>query len=118
MQVNNELTRQVLGCGWLPAPPERLRPFVRAPEPLQYKPARDENGERLCNVCPGYTTGLPAVIEIASARFHWEKGHLREAVDGTPTQAMMHGIQILSGAIGEVMHALATPRDRGGLAGD
>jgi hypothetical protein len=118
MQANPEQTRQLLGCGWLPAPVEKLRPFVRAPEPLQYKPARDENGERLCNVCPGYTTSLPAVIEIARARFHWDKGHLREAVDGRPTDAMMLGIEILSGAIGEVTHALATPRDKGGLAGD
>jgi hypothetical protein len=117
MQTNNAPTRQLMGCGFLPPPPERLRPYVDAPAPLGFRPSRGPKGERLDNVCPGYTSQLPEVIEVARARLHWDKGHLVEFLGGPPTEPMLLGIEILCGAVGELQMWLSTPKDQGGGAG-
>jgi hypothetical protein len=52
--------------------------------------------------CPGYTTNLPEVIEIARARVHAKEfGGLRDFCDETPSEALKQGVEILEGANNE-----------------
>ena len=78
METNTEQTRKTLGCGWLPLPAENLIPFRRVTVPAGFKgPVRKLPNGAVTNdpeTCPGYTTSLPEVIEIARARLHWSKG--------------------------------------------
>ena len=49
--------------------------------------------------CPGYTTRLPQIIEIARARLHWSKGSLATFMRGAEVpDALELGIEILEGA--------------------
>ena len=111
MEANTELTRQTYGCGWAPIAPERLRPFVRVPQPLGFAPLPDQSFD----VCPGYLVHLPAVHEIARAR-NWKGGNLRDFCDGKPTEAMMLGIEIVEAAVVDLQNWIMTPRSKGGGA--
>lgn len=62
---------------------------MKAPPPL---------GHGAPSVCPGYTTSLPEVIEIARGRLHWSKGSLGQFCRGQASDAMLVGIEILEGA--------------------
>jgi hypothetical protein len=85
--------RQIQGCGYLPPLDESLRSVARIPSVL------GSNVDP--TVCPGYSTRLPEVIEVARARLHWSKGSLREFVGGNPTDALVMGIEFLEGANNE-----------------
>lgn len=63
------------------------------------------------DTCPGYTTNLPEVIEIARARVHWkEGGGLRDFCDETPSEALRQGVEILEGASNECQRwAMSNP---------
>ena len=93
MDRNPLETRQILGCGYEPPPDERLRSVARIPTLL--------GSSTDPTVCPGYSTRLPEVIEVARARLHWSKGSLREFVGGNPTDALVMGIEFLEGANNE-----------------
>lgn len=88
-------TRQALGCGWEP----------RIAKPRPWSPAGlDGNSEWQPDLttCPGYTTALPEVIEIARARVHWkEGGGLRDFCDEPVTEQLRLGVEILEGASNE-----------------
>lgn len=45
-------------------------------------------------VCPGYTTSLPQVFEVARARMWWDKGCL-QLLHKRPTDALLRGIEVL-----------------------
>lgn len=103
MEKNNEQSRQTMGCGWLPLPDENLIPFRRVTSPPGFRgPVRKLPNGALTNdpeTCPGYTTSLPEVIEIARARLHWKQGGpaaigITEWVD----HPLVYGIEILEGA--------------------
>lgn len=113
MRFNDEMTRQTFGCGWAPIPPERLRPFVKVPTPAGYEPTRDAEGVEIDRECPGYTTGLPEVLEAAHAR-HW-KHDLPMWARGEPTRLLMLGVQILDGAYNELTDKKMMPAEKGGL---
>lgn len=52
--------------------------------------------------CPGYTTKLPEVIEIARLRVHAKEGTLSLFMHGAePTDVAVVGIEILAGATNE-----------------
>lgn len=88
--------RQAIGCGYLP-PVENARPWKHQGDDW----GTDANGyPRGPTTCPAYTADLPDVIDIATARLHWEHGHLREYAGGEPCQVLMDGITILASAIG------------------
>jgi hypothetical protein len=90
-----ETTRQQLGCGFTPLPPENLMRFRRVISPGGYK------GVEL-DVCPGYSTSLPEVIEVARARFHWKHGGPATlGIADWQFNPLMIGIEILEGAVGE-----------------
>ena len=67
-------TRQALGCAYMP-PVADAQPWV--------PPAWRDDDRRL-TVCPGYTTSLPAVFEVAVAFPQWKAGTLTDYLDGTP----------------------------------
>jgi hypothetical protein len=90
-----EPTRQLLGCGFAPLPAGHLLKFVRAPRPAGYE--GDDP-----TVCPGYTTSLPEVIEIARARFHWKNGGPAAiGITDWVNHPLAIGIEILEGAANE-----------------
>jgi len=106
MKANTEHTRQMLGCGWLPLPAESLLRFRRVPTPGGYKgEVRTLEDGRVTDqpsVCPGYTTALPEVIEIARARFHAKAGGPRAiGLDDWTDHPLALGIEILEGAANE-----------------
>ncbi len=108
MQSQSLQARQMHGCPWAPIAPERLAPYVQPWNGLGY--AGDKP-----TACPGYTTNLPEVVEVARARLHWSKGQITAFCGGEqPTDALMIGVEILEGAIGEVITWSSTPRDKGG----
>jgi hypothetical protein len=85
MQTTNADTRRMMGCGYEP----KLAGAVPW-SPPGWTGARP-------SVCPGYSTSLPQVAEIAIARVHWSKGSLRDAV-GKPTQELLDGVVELEAA--------------------
>ena len=95
MNAYTQETRQQMGCGFEPPPVESKRAYVQM-----------WNGGSLPNykgpkatVCPGYTSSLPEVIEVARARMHWEKGELAAFTRGELSEGLTTGIEILEGAI-------------------
>lgn len=93
MESLSEEQRQLGACGFLPAPAERLRPFVQAWQGLGYSGPKP-------TVCPGYTTNLPETIE--AARAHYWKRDLRSFTEGEqPTPALVMAVEIYEGATGE-----------------
>lgn len=83
----SEEMRQLQGCGYLPR-----HEFG--------KPAAPLDCETEPTVCPGFSTALPEVIEIARARLHWSKGSLRDFTR-SPSEALLIGIEVLEGASNE-----------------
>jgi hypothetical protein len=92
-KMQTRQTRQVLGCGYEPAIADP-RPWSRA--------NLDADWQGKETLCPGYTTSLPEVIEIARARVHWkEGGGLRDFCNEPITEQMRLGVEILEGASNE-----------------
>lgn len=53
-------------------------------------------------VCPGYTTSLPAVVEVIDAHAQWKAGYLTEALDGeAPSSVALECLTALEGGINE-----------------
>jgi hypothetical protein len=53
----------------------------------------------LLEICPGYTTELPDVVDVARAYLHWDKGQLGIATgDVDLPAALLDGIELLSSA--------------------
>lgn len=96
------LNRQLMGCGYAPPPP--------APIKAEPSVACGYNGPDL-TVCPGYSTSLPEVIEVAKAHAHWSKGALR--VDDVESP-MANALLILEGANNILTRWLSTPKDKDG----
>jgi hypothetical protein len=95
MSKYDQEKRQQLGCGWEPrAELVQIRPW--SPKSL------DTNWKGKIETCPGYTTALPEVIEIARARLHAKEFHsLREFCGGAPSETVINGMEILEGATNE-----------------
>lgn len=121
----DQYTRQLLGCGWEPAPAPQLRPFVRAPIPegAERPPLPDDHPidrppPPWPTVCPGYSTSLPETIEIARAWNHWTKGSLRDFCGSRPAVAIVEGVELFDAWVNDLKTKLVTPRSKGGLADD
>lgn len=94
MKTNNLQTRQQLGCGWDP-PLVNIKPTPWTPQNLSAEWKGD------VDVCPGYTTKLPEVIEIARAHLYFSKGDLGAFCDESPSDRLREGVEILEGASNE-----------------
>lgn len=51
--------------------------------------------------CPGYTTALPEVQEVAATYPHWKARYLTEYLEEVPSPAILDGISILDRAIND-----------------
>ncbi len=110
MQTMTEDQRQLMGCGLLPPPAESRRRYLQI-----------WNGGSLPNykgpeptVCPGYSTSLPEVIEVARAHRHWSKGNYQVA-GREPNDPLVISIEILDGATNEFQAwSMTSTKDGGG----
>ncbi len=85
--------REGVGC-----PYERPNPHARPWQPSNLDSMH--SGE--FTICPGYTTRLPEVIEVARARLHWSKGSLLTFCGGEqPSEMLNVCIEILEGSTNE-----------------
>ncbi len=54
-------------------------------------------------MCPGYTTKLPMVREVAASYIHWEKGTLEQRFRGHELpEPLLDALEILHGNVSEV----------------
>lgn len=82
-----------MGCGYEPAQPK-----AQTWTPISLDP----NWRGELKTCPGYTTTLPEVVEVARARTHWrDGGGLRDFCD-SPTDGLRVGVEILDGSCAEM----------------
>lgn len=88
----DEPLRREMGCGWLTRGDD---------EPVMPWRHSDDRGGHTFTTCPGYTTEIPEVADIAHAYAHWEKGQLRDALpEGQgASRALIDGLEILHGAV-------------------
>lgn len=82
--------RQAMACAW-----EEPIADAQAWEPEGYTGPSPKT-------CPGYTTKLPEVIEVAEARFYLHHGSLSLLVGGELSDGLRDGIAILESAEAEV----------------
>jgi hypothetical protein len=78
--------RQALGCGW-----------ESRSELVNIAPWRHRGDSGAYTTCPGYTTKLPEVGEIAAARLHARLNLFRD----NPSELLLQGITILEAADSE-----------------
>lgn len=84
--------RREMGCGWLP----------RAENPAAVWSG--QTGALENRTCPGYTTELPDVIDVARVYWWADKGSIRDRLGGEPPEAIINGVDVLRCAIGDVEH--------------
>jgi hypothetical protein len=107
-QMSSREQRQSLGCGYEP-PIDRVRLTLWQP-PSGPKAYRGPDA----TMCAGYTTRLPEVIETSILRAHWDKGSLRDACGGAPTEETNLLVLLLSGAYNSLQRWMMTPAKDGG----
>jgi hypothetical protein len=110
MQAHPDDQRQMMGCGYLPPPDESRRRHLSI---WQGGTLPNYKGPKT-TVCPGYSTSLPEVIEVARAHRHWSKGNYQVA-DREPRDAMVGALEIFDGALAEFQAwAMTSETDGGG----
>jgi hypothetical protein len=96
----SEAQRRDMGCGWL------ATSWVGEPAPWSWK--HPSGAGPRCVTCPGFTTELPEVIEVASLFVHYESNQVIDALGGErPAPATFDGFAILKRACGALMGAKA-----------
>lgn len=108
MQTVSEYERQLVGCGFAPPLDVDLRSFADLAPPL--------GADTKPTVCPGYSTSLPEVIEVARARLHWSKGGPAAlGIVEWHDDPLAIGIEVLEGAANECQSwTLDNPVKKGG----
>jgi hypothetical protein len=92
METGTKPVRQAMGCAYESIPVELRRPIG---VPL--------GCEVVATTCPGYTTKLPEVIEVARARLHWSKGGPAGiGIADWADSPLCAAIEVLEGASNEV----------------
>ena len=106
------VTRQALGCGYLPPAPEGfpVQPWDhpgREPAPDE----RDAKGKLRLPICPGYACSLPEVLEASHARAFAEQGELTQFCDGgVASRKLRDAITILNIERGQLLEWSAKER--------
>lgn len=109
MATTDPITRQAMGCGYEPPAPAGVH--VQVWDPL----ARDPEGDRPLETCPGYTTALPEVRETSFARLSWKNGELAAWTRGAPVaEQQLAAIHLLDGSSHALEAWLYTPKSKGG----
>lgn len=91
MKHNDSTRRRYMGCGYEPRMPVMLNFW--APQPLLDDWHRQDPATRDVDVvmtCPGYTTQLPEVVEVAVWHPQYQKHYLAEALGETPTPETLY----------------------------
>lgn len=118
MKESSRIVRQSLGCGYEPTPaPELVQ--VRTWQPPK---GRTKSGDAIGyqheekpTTCPGYTTRLPEVYEVAIARRHWKQGALALHLGDAPaTDQLMTAIVLLDNEFSALERYVLTPAADGG----
>ena len=92
MKSTDPIRRQAMRCGFLP-----LVSHVGSMPTVGFPYGDDGRAD----VCPGYSTSLPEVIDTAEAYPHWKERTLTEWLEGEPpTRETLHGLAVLGNAIG------------------
>jgi len=112
-ELHDEPSRRAMACGWLPLDPD-ARGWVHEGQ----KPPPGVKFDDWHPVCPGYSCGLPDVIEVSRLHAHWKHGALRDACDGQPTEAVLSSVLILDAQQNAVESWAVTPRSKGGGRAD
>lgn len=95
-EVNSEALRLAMGCGWLHLEYDEDDDGTALPPPSVWKHPQDTDHPM---ICPGYTTSLPEVIDIASAYPAHEKGNLAAYFPDGVSRALMDGFSELDRSI-------------------
>jgi len=90
MEITPRISRQGIGCGY--EPPAPIGVPVR---PWDHSGRHEDRDVDPPSVCPGYSCGLPEVIEASHARMHWQKGELVSFTRKPPRPELMTAITIL-----------------------
>lgn len=92
-----------MGCGYLPPPSEKMRPYVESSVwdghsmgRVRGADEKDSKGRVRLPVCPGYVCGLPEVIEASWAHAYWEKGELTQYCEGQSTSELRTAVEVLA----------------------
>jgi len=111
MEKQDAITRQALGCGYLPRVGE-----YRGWQPPAGKVGFRQNPKLpvIPSVCPGYSTKLPVVWEIMRGYRHWKQGELQSFCGGMPSEAMLMGIEIFDSEVNAEQSWEMTPESEGG----
>lgn len=104
MRTRNVTERQLIGCGY-EQPHER-------PEFVSTWMHAGMTGDQP-EVCPGYATKLPEVVEASLARSFFEKGSLAQWTDEPITELTREGIKVLSVAVVEAQSHEMDERAKG-----
>jgi hypothetical protein len=99
--------RRLMACGYEP-PVEGARAWTHPGQEPRFE------GDPIATVCPGYTTKLPAVIDVAIARLHWQNGELAGYARGEPSEQLMSSIAAYDASSNEMQRWLLTPKSEGG----
>lgn len=92
-EYNDDHTREAMGCGWLP---RGDRPYDEQPVSVwSYGGSEDLT---VPDCCPGYTTALPDVLDVAGCYPHWEKGQLALCCTGEVPGLLVDYCNVLYGA--------------------
>lgn len=105
-KMNNRITRQFMGCGY-EEPIESARPWQPPSGKVGY-----QHGD--LEVCAGYVSKLPEVVEAGRAWLHWSKGQLAVFTGPQPTDAMLAAVEIIDGEFSAVSRWAQTPAAEGG----
>lgn len=85
--------RRGWNCGWISRSPDAVGSYplpVAAPKPED-------------DTCPGYLISLPMVVEAQEAHLWWEKGQLRDLVNGRSRISWLAlAIDLVAGAYADV----------------
>lgn len=95
MRQNPRQSRQYLACAY--------EPRVEGARAWQHQGYEGPDSE----TCPGYTTKLPEVREVAEARFYLHKGSLSLLVRDELSDSLRDGIAILETEDNSVMSWIA-----------
>ncbi len=116
MKTVPKLNRQSMGCAYEAPAPSTVPVMLwdhrgRASQRDEF----DDSGKPVVSVCPGYTTTMPEVIDIARAHRHWSKGELTGYCHGYATTELMIGVEIFDGAVNECQSwEIRNPKRDGG----
>lgn len=106
-KMTTRAQRRSMGCGYEPRS-DRASPWQPPGGKAGYAGPTIEH-------CVGYTAALPEVVEVARARFHWDKGALALSLAGEPlSEGLQLGIEVLESASNCMQSWRMTPAIEGG----